>query len=295
MNEKLRNSRAAGVLISAASYVAAFFVAAAVIRVYQTDNPLAAVAAADLATTVVIFLVSVTCNNSSIYDPYWSIKPAVIAGYYYFSVAPVVAARQTLVLALVFLYAIRLTSNFYRDWPGLSREDFRYVNFRKRFPKGYWGISFLAVHLFPTVMVYLGCLPLYGIFTSAPSPLNLLDLFGTVILLFAVIYAFIADEQLRLFRDNPANRGKTIASGLWGQSRHPNYLGEISTWWGLFMFALASGREWWWTGAGALAITCLFIFASIPLMEQRMLATRSDYAEYRKRVPSLFPKMIKST
>jgi steroid 5-alpha reductase family enzyme len=81
---------------------------------------------------------------------------------------------------------------------------------------------------------------------------------------------------------------------LWKYSRHPNYLGEISTWWGLFIFAVASGCSWWWTGIGAVAITVMFIFASIPLMEERMLATRTDYAEYRNRVPSLLPKIKRS-
>lgn len=292
MNEKIRNSRPAGILISAASYVVAFIVAAVVIRLFNPDHPLMAIAAADLAATVFIFLVSVSFNNSSIYDPYWSVKPIVIAGYYYFTFPSEGSVRAILVLTLVFLYALRLTSNFYRDWPGLVKEDFRYVNFRKQYPKGYWGISFLAVHFFPTVMVYLGCLPMFAVYTGGASPLNLFDLAGTVILLSAVMYAFIADEQLRNFRDNPANRGKTITSGLWSLSRHPNYLGEISTWWGLFCFALASGFQWWWTGIGALAITLLFLFASIPLMEQRVMATRSNYAEYRKRVPALLPRII---
>jgi steroid 5-alpha reductase family enzyme len=294
MNEKLRNSRPAGILISVVSYIAAFFVAMAVILFYNTDHVLLSVAAADLAATIFIFLISASLNNSSIYDPYWSVKPAVIAFFYYFSAAPEISARHTLVLALVILYSLRLTSNFYRDWPGLAKEDFRYVNFRKQFPKAYWGISFLAVHLFPTIMVYLGCLPLFGIYHSGPAPLNILDLFGTMVLLFAVLYAFIADEQLRRFRENPANAGKTISSGLWGLTRHPNYLGEISTWWGLFLFAMAAGSDWWWTGAGAAGITLLFVFASIPLMEKRMLATRTDYSEYRDRVPSLLPKIIKS-
>ena len=292
MNPKIIPSRPASVLISMGAYVAAFFVAAATIRIFRPEHPLLAIAVADLAATVFVFLVSVSVNNSSIYDPYWSVKPVVIAGYYLFSVAPEGSARGWLVFCLILLYAVRLTSNFYRDWPGLVKEDFRYVNFRKRFPGSYWAISFLAIHLFPTIMVYLGCLPMYAVFTGAPSPLNLFDLAGALVLVGAVTYAFTADEQLRRFREDPANSGKTISTGLWGLSRHPNYLGEISTWWGLYLFALAVGLEWWWTGIGALAITLLFMFASIPMMEERMSATRADYSEYRKSVPSLLPKLI---
>jgi steroid 5-alpha reductase family enzyme len=292
MNERIRNSRPAGILISSGAYIAAFFVAAGTIRFLNPGHPLMAIAAADLAATVFIFLVSASLNNSSLYDPYWSVKPLVIACYYFFSVQPGCSARELIVLLLVFLYSLRLTSNFYRDWPGLSKEDFRYVNFRNKFPRSYWGISFLAVHLFPTIMVYLGCLPMFGIFSAAQAPLNFLDILGTAVMFGAVVYAFVADEQLRRFREDPAHSGTTIDRGLWRLSRHPNYLGEVSTWWGLFIFALASGTGWWWTGAGALTITLMFVFASIPLMEERMLSTRPDYNEYRKRVPSLLPKII---
>jgi steroid 5-alpha reductase family enzyme len=291
MNKKIRNSRTAGIVISVCSYVTALFIAMATFRFADAVHPLVALAVADFTATLFIFLVSVSVNNSSIYDPYWSVKPAVIAGYYFLSVSPHVGPREILVLSLVFLYSIRLTSNFYRDWPGLSKEDFRYVGFRDQFPKGYWGISFLAVHFFPTVMVFLGCLPIYGIFSGDTAPLSLPDALGGLVLFGAVAYSFIADEQLRRFKKNPSNHGRTIETGLWKYSRHPNYLGEICTWWGLYLFALASGTQWWWTGIGAVAITVMFLFASIPLMEKRMLATRSDYAEYRNRVPSLLPKI----
>ena len=291
MNDLLRTSRAAGILISVSSYVAAFFVAMAAFRYFTPGHLLYSLAMADLAATVFIFLVSMAVNNSSIYDPYWSVKPAVIAGYYFLDVAPVAGVREILVLMLVFLYSVRLTSNFYRDWPGLSKEDFRYVNFRGQFPKAYWVISFLAVHFFPTVMVFLGCLPMFGIYAPGASPLGPLDLAGAVLMFAAVAWAFVADEQLRRFKKHPLNHGVTIATGLWSLSRHPNYLGEITTWWGLYLFALAAGMQWWWTGIGALAITVMFLGASIPLMEQRMLSTRPDYEAYRKRVPSLIPRI----
>jgi steroid 5-alpha reductase family enzyme len=136
---------------------------------------------------------------------------------------------------------------------------------------------------------------MFGIFNVTAAPLNLFDLIGAVVMLSAVAYSFIADEQLRNFKKDPSNHEKTIDSGLWAYSRHPNYLGEVSTWWGLYLFALASGTDWWWTGIGALAITLLFVFASIPLMEERMLATRSDYGAYRGKVSSsLLPKFRRS-
>ena len=271
------------------SYGVAFGVAVAAVGAVRPGHPLLVIAVGDLAATVAIFAISVALDNSSVYDPYWSVKPAVIAGYYLWTLDSGVGARQLLVAGLVFLYSLRLTTNFYRDWPGLTKEDFRYLRFRRRFPRYYWPVSFVGIHFFPTLMVYLGCLPLFGVMRSGGAPLGPLDGAGTAVMLGAIMLAFAADEQLRSFRANPQNAGRSIERGLWRCSRHPNYLGEVGTWWGLYLFALAAGPRWWWTAVGAVAITLMFVFVSIPLMEERAVKTREGYQQYRERTPRLLP------
>ncbi len=287
----MRDSKAAGVLVSVCVYVPAFTVAVLVVRSLGPHQPLVAVALGDLVATVVVFAGSVLTNNSSIYDPYWSVQPAAIAGYYLWLSYPHVGARQILVAALAFLYALRLTSNFYRDWPGLLKEDFRYADFRRRFRRLYWPVSFVGIHMFPTVMVYLGCIPLYAVM-KGDGAFGWLDILGTLVTLAAVVLAFGADEQLRTFRRDPLNKSKAIGSGLWRRSRHPNYLGEMSSWWGFYLFALAAGPRWWWTGVGAMAISLMFVFVSIPLMERRELVRRSGYRQYVEQTPALLPLRI---
>lgn len=287
---KYRDSRAFGVLVSVAAYVVAMVAAVFVARAAGLSHPLADVALGTLTATVVVFIFSVLADNSSIYDPYWSVQPLAIAGYYLWTGWGHLDARQTVVTVLVAIYAVRLTSNFYRDWPGLSKEDFRYVFFRERLGKAYWPVSFLGIHLFPTVMVYLGCLPLYVVSQRGTRGLGWLDGLGTAVTLGAVLLAFVADEQLRRFRADPRNRGAVVGGGLWAISRHPNYLGEVTTWWGFWLFAMAANAAWWWTGAGALAITVMFVFVSIPWMERRMLATRAGYAEYQAKTPMFVPR-----
>jgi steroid 5-alpha reductase family enzyme len=248
------------------------------------------IATADLMATVVIFVFSLALNNSSMYDPYWSVKPMVIAGWYFYAYFPgEVPVRQVIVLILILLYGIRLTSNFYRDWPGLSHEDWRYRDFRTQFPKLYWAVSFFGIHFFPTAMVYAGCLPMYVAMAQGNQPLNLWDLAGAIVMLFSILLAFVADEQLRNFRKDPTNKGGFIQSGLWKKIRHPNYLGEILTWWGLFMFALAAGYHYWWTGIGALLITLMFTFISIPMMKKKNLRNKTGYMDYVKRAGMLLP------
>jgi steroid 5-alpha reductase family enzyme len=290
VREKVRGARGWGLAVSVAAYVLAVVVAVGVSRAAGLEDPLAALGLATLAGTVVVFAVSVLVDNSSIYDPYWSLQPLAVALYYMWTGRENIDARQIVVTVLLFLYSLRLTSNFYRHWPGLSKEDFRYVSFQERFGRAYWAVSFLGIHLFPTIMVYLGCLPLYALTRPGAAGFGWLDAVGMVVTLGAIVLAFVADEQLRRFRDDPTNKGRVMDAGLWTHSRHPNYLGEMATWWGLWLFALAADPRWWWTVAGALAISGLFVFVSIPLMERRISATRDGYAEYREQTPMLLPR-----
>jgi len=288
---RLRHERIIGFALSGVTYLAAFGVAYAVVRLAGPLHPLAETAVGTLTATILVFLVSMAADNSSMYDPYWSLQPLGLAVYYLWTHHGGFDARQILVAVLVFLYSARLTSNFFRDWPGLSKEDFRYVAFRRRFGKFYWLVSFWGVHLFPTVLVYLGCLPLYAVAQTDGAPFGWLDGLGTVVVLGAVILAFVADEQLRRFRRDPANGGRHMNGGLWAYSRHPNYLGEIAFWWGLWLFALACEPAWWWSGVGAAAITLMFVFVSVPLMERRAAATRPGYGGYRDSTPMLLPRL----
>jgi steroid 5-alpha reductase family enzyme len=283
-------NRTASIWLSLLIYALAIFTAILTARLFSDFHPLIMIAAADFAATLVVFIFSVVLNNSSAYDPYWSVKPFVIVMAYLFIFSlESLNIRQLLVISGVLLYALRLTSNFYRDWPGFSHEDWRYVGFRNKFKKAYWLISFLAIHLFPTIMVYLGCLAFLPVFSSDNNPLNGWDIIAAIVLFGSVLYAFIADEQLRRFRKKPANKGKTITNGLWHYSRHPNYFGEVTTWWGLALFAIAAGYQFWWTLAGPVSITLMFLFASIPMIEQRHLEIRQGYKDYISGTPVLLP------
>jgi len=272
-----------------AAYVVAVVVAVLVVRAADLGHPLADLGLGTLVATLVVFAVSVLTDNSSIYDPYWSVQPLAIAGYYLWVGRDRLDARLVIVTCLIFLYSLRLTSNFYRDWPGLGKEDFRYVEFRQKFGRAYWLVSLLGIHLFPTMLVYAGCLPLYALTRPDAGGLGVYDGVGIVVTLGAVTLAYVADGQLRRFRAEPDNQGKVVEEGLWSASRHPNYLGEVLTWWGLWSFALAAGLRWWWTVVGAAAITVMFLTVSIPWMERRMLATRTDYGRYRRETPAFLP------
>jgi steroid 5-alpha reductase family enzyme len=121
-------------------------------------HPYAALFWADVAATLIVYAFSMRLDNGSVYDPYWSVAPPLIALYWISHASTASGTRQVLVTALVFAWGIRLTYNWARSWPGLHHEDWRYLDLYAKAPK--WLISLTGVHLFPTIQVFLGCLAL---------------------------------------------------------------------------------------------------------------------------------------
>lgn len=269
-----------------AAYVVAGAAAWAALRWGPTSHPFWSVALADVVATVVIFGFSRALVNSSFYDAYWSVAPICIAAYWTVTSDP--SPRAWWVTTLVTAWGIRLTYNWASHWRGLEHEDWRYVDLRRQTGAAYWAVSFAGIHMFPTVMVLACCGSLYVAVTH-PAPANLLDGVAAIVTVGAIVIETLADRQLHRFtRSGPAPE-TFMASGLWRWSRHPNYFGEVSFWWGLWLFGLAADPSRWWTVIGPLALTAMFLFISIPMIEKRMLAKRPLYAAHQKRTSRLVP------
>jgi len=281
------SSRARGFGIVVLTYLAALALAIAVAAILGRDAPILTAFVADCAATLLVFAASVAFANASLYDPYWSVAPPLI-GLYWVG-APAVPARQWLVLVLVFAWAIRLTANWARGWPGLHHQDWRYDMLRETASAPYWLVNLTGIHFFPTLIVFVGCLPLYAALGVGARPLGFLDGLAFAVTAGSIALEGIADEQLRAF-NRTKQPGEICARGLWGWSRHPNYLGEMGFWWGLWLFALAAEPAWYWSAIGPLAITVMFVAASIPMLEKRSLERRPGYAEHAACVPAVLPR-----
>lgn len=288
-------SRSSAFAVVTACYLVAGGAALVTALLLRHHHPVTVAFVADLVGTVVIFALSMVLANSSLYDPYWSVAPPVIAAAWA-AVAPDnlgsgATAREVIVMVLVFVWAVRLTGNWAIGWRGLTQEDWRYVMMRDdthgRLP--WWLVSFIGVQLVPTLFVFVGLLPLWPALGAPRHSFNAIDVIALVITVAAIAVETVADNQMRAFARNPDNRGRTIDVGLWSRSRHPNYLGEISFWCGLYLFGLAADPHWWWTLAGPVVMVLLFQTISIPMMETRSMQRRPTYADYQARVPKLVP------
>ena len=158
------------------AYFTAIIVACLVIA-YQNINPLYEILFADIVATIIIYLFSYYFKNSSIYDPYWSVIPPFILLYW------ILILEYNLLISLFLLFSvlfwsIRLTFNWIRSWPGMDHEDWRYVDMRKASGKYFELSNFLGIHLFPTLIVFLCCIPFKY---TLSKEVNFLEIIGFII------------------------------------------------------------------------------------------------------------------
>ena len=188
----------------------------------------------DTAATVVTFAFSVIFVNSSIYDAYWSLTPMVMS-FCIFIGNRAFSPYQILFLAVFNIWSVRLTGNWLSVFTGFDYEDWRYRKFRTETPKLLWpAVNFFGIHYVPTLVVFLGMLPVFAI---VRLPLGPMSVFGMLVMLTGIGFEYFADRQMHAFLKTAAS-GTVCRQGLWKYSRHPNYLGEISVWLGVYLAML---------------------------------------------------------
>jgi len=288
MNASTGYSRSTSLLIVVAAYIVCIAAGYATIRITNAYfPPLWSMLLADIVATVVIWIFSLALGNASMYDAYWSVIPPLIAGYWIRQSDYCWDIKNILALTVICYWAVRLTVNWARGWTGLNHQDWRYTMLREQNPKLYWLTNLGGIHLFPTIVVYLCMIPVYYLVTQAESNYVLI-LIGFVISMLATTIEFVADEQMRRFRKT-AKPGEYIDFGFWRYSRHPNYFGEISFWVGLWVMSMGVPVLPWWTVSGVVVIVSMFRYASIPMMEQRTLRSKPQYAKQIRSVSMLIP------
>ena len=246
-------------------------------------HELVALFLADVVATVVVWGFGIFYKNVSVYDPYWSVAPPVMftvwAFYKSTFTLPVV-----LLLIAVWYWGIRLTGNWAYTFKGLAHEDWRYTRYREtQLPFIFQIINFFGLNMMPTVLVFAVMLPGFGLFESTETA-NMSTWLGFAICISAASLQLIADTQIHRFRET--HPGQYCDVGFWKHGRHPNYLGEISMWWGVWtMYASIYGFDW--LIIAPIAMTALFLFISIPMMERRQLQNKPGYAEYREKTRML--------
>ena len=270
-------------------YISSFYLAYLLIKNIDLNGWLL-ILAWHIFATLIIFIFSNIHKNSSIYDPFWHVAPIPIV-FHTADQSTLPVIELYLVLSAFLFWSLRLTYNWYLNWTNLDHEDFRYIDLKNNNRFLAFINDLFGIHLIPTLIVNASLYPIYIALTS--DSLSNLVYVGFILIIVAVTVQYISDDQMRKFRKNDNNFGKTMKYGLWKYSRHPNYFGEVSFWFGIYLFALASGTTSILLLACPMLMLALFVFISCPMMDNRSLKKRSDYRGYMKKTPQLFMWFVK--
>jgi len=231
------------------------------------------------------FIISIIKKRNDIADIAWGLGFILISwsGLYLAHTS----LRGLLVNLLVTIWGMRLAWHIYKR--NLKKhEDYRYAAWRKEWGKMFFLRSYFQVYLLQGLFLYLIIQPVILIHYNVSSNLEIFDLIGLVVWIIGFYFESTGDAQLKIFISNPANKGKLMETGLWKYSRHPNYFGEVTQWWGIFIVALSIPLGFI-TIIGPLTITILILFVSgIPLLEKKY-AGRKDFEAYKKRTSIFIP------
>lgn len=277
-------------LLIVVSYVLALAAAWVTLQFVGQYHVMVQILIADVVATIVIFGFSFAYNNSSFYDAYWSVIPVAIVFYLMTLPGEAELIRQLMLALVILLWGVRLTANWAYTWSGLDHVDWRYVNLQAQSGVLWWPLSFAGVHLFPTVLVFLGCIPMYHALLIGNNPINYFDFLALGVGLVSVWLEFQSDRELHQFRETRSSRAEVLDTGLWSWCRHPNYLGEIGVWLSVLLFGFASvGYADFWMVSGVIAMVLLFAVVSIPMIEKKLAEDKPGYEEYKSRTFSLIP------
>jgi len=169
-----------------------------------------------------------------------------------------------------------------------KKEDFRYFNWRKSWGKWFYVRSYFQVFAFQSLLLVIIMTPVVNLSLHPFDKVSILPLTGIIIWLGGFSVQTIADYQLSIFIRTRKTKGSIMKTGIWKYSRHPNYFGEITMWWGIFIITLPAGNSI--TGLiGPLLITYLIIFVSgIPMLEKKY-KDNEEYQKYKSRTSVLLP------
>ena len=276
----MKTKKAVGLLLLTIVYLLSLVIGGAFFIGMKNVLPfLVNVLLADIIATFFVWGCGVVLKTASTYDPYWSVQTFFIYlglliyfnNWNVFTIIPLVA---------IGLYSIRLTTNFIIGFHDLTYVDWRYKMLAEKSGSFYQFVNLFGICMFPTLVVYSASVPLF-IYASLDS-FSYWDLIGTIIILGGTLLELISDLQMKKFIRTRKSRDEVINIGLWKYSRHPNYLGEISIWFGVALILIISHPSYWYYLAGAFINLIMFLTISIPMEENHMKEYKPNINEYIK-------------
>lgn len=227
-----------------------------------------------ITVTLTAFLWRVAPGPFDVTEPFIGITPRVV------------------VCLLVVVWAARLSLHILQRWLKRDTEDVRYQQLRKKWKKRIALNSYVRIFLLQAVLVYVICVPIL-IITLVDPPADGWLALGSAVWLFGFAFESVGDWQLAQFAKNPKNKGKLLTTGLWQYTRHPNYFGEVTQWWGIFIIggslALFSPFYAVLILPSPILISVLILrISGVPLTE-KLMSKRDGWKDYTYQTSKFLP------
>lgn len=232
-----------------------------------------------------LWLVSIRLKDASIVDIFWG-PSFVVTALIAVGLRPMADALSNLVMLLVALWGLRLGLYLLNRNHGAG-EDWRYQKMRAARPDHFTRWSLYGVFGLQWGVMSIVSLPVVATILSGGA-LNAITYLGVAIFVIGLAFEAIGDWQLSRFKADPMNAGKVMNRGLWGWTRHPNYFGDATVWWGLGVIALSAGH--WWSLIGPLVMTYFLLnISGKAMLERKLSKSRVGYEDYLRNTSGFFP------
>lgn len=197
-------------------------------------------------------------------------------------------ARAWLVAGMVIVWASRLGTFLFRRIHKAGR-DGRFDEMKYDF------LQFLMTWTIQGLWVSMTASAAVAIVTAADRvEFGVAGTIGLSVWLVGFLIEVLADWQKSKFKDDTANSGRFITTGLWSWSQHPNYFGEIVLWMGVAVMSVPVLSGWRWF----VLISPIFVFvlltkiSGIPILRRRAderWGNDPEYKAYLERTSKLIP------
>lgn len=247
---------------------------------------LGVVAGAIFVFVTVLFFLSLLVKRNDIADSAWGV------GVFLVGVVPALlygaSGVALLVLIVAGIWAARLSLRIILR-NRKKTEDARYRVWRESWGRWFYLRSYGQIYLLQgSLMIAVGYVLLHAVVYGSTMQIGPMALLGLAVWLVGFWFEAVGDYQLDRYLALPMKPSSVMQQGLWKYTRHPNYFGEVTMWWGVWLMVLPTDFGYW-AVISPLVITFLILKVSgIPMLEKHF-ADNPEFADYKRRTSAFFP------
>jgi len=239
-----------------------------------------------------LWLISLVIKDASIIDVFWGSGFVIIAWFYAFqNDLANMGFREMILLSMITIWGMRLT--IYLAMRNLGKgEDYRYAQWRKDNGEKWWWLSFFRVFALQGFLLWI-ISATYLPSLSTRAEMGVLEYFGVLLWIIGLFFESVGDYQLAQFKKDYNNKGKVLNTGVWRYTRHPNYFGDATIWWGFFFFAFAHPQGWMFVFCPIVMTFFLLKVSGVAMLEVKLKESKPQYLEYIRTTSSFIPMVPK--